>query len=475
MNLAAFSLRRFPPALAGGGRKGDLRRSLTLCAAEGFVAMPIVTMALPVNVFLTALVTQAFPLTNAAIGVFSAAPFLANFLAIFALPALSRWRPAKTLTVATAVLHWASWLALAFYLPHLPHADPARAGRWLIAWFFVSSGFLAVASVTWNSWIQEWVPARLRGTYFGRRNRLTQFSTTAFLLAAGWAVGRWHYAIPAFQAIVCGAALLRVISLRWQWISPTHSVRAIAAETLPLAAQLDVLRRSPSLLAFIVFGSVWSFGTYCFGPFYQVFMFDQAHLTAFQVGLTATLSQLGGALSLPAWGALIDRFGNKPVMIVSLLLWQIPNFLWCVIVPDHPFALDALWLWAGATSAGFVLGQFTLLLRLIPLEAKNLAIGLNLGVTSLFAAAAPVLGGYFLQWALRRGADPLAVYHGCFAVQPILTLAGAWVLLRVREPAAQPLAVVVGAMRNVRTLSGVLGLSFLTNYLFFIRPKSKQS
>ena len=39
--------------------KADLLRSLRLCTAEGIVAMPIVTMSLPVNVFMTALVAKS--------------------------------------------------------------------------------------------------------------------------------------------------------------------------------------------------------------------------------------------------------------------------------------------------------------------------------------------------------------------------------------------------------------------------------
>ena len=59
----------------------------------------------------------------------------------------------------------------------------------------------------------------------------------------------------------------------------------------------------------IAFGAVWSFAANCFGPFYHVFMFEQLDLSAFDVGLLATLAQLSGALSLPAWGLLLDRFG----------------------------------------------------------------------------------------------------------------------------------------------------------------------
>ena len=67
-------------------RKSDLSRSFRLCTADGIVAMPIVTMSLPVNVFITALVTKAFILPKPAIGLLTAMPFIANFLQIFAAP-----------------------------------------------------------------------------------------------------------------------------------------------------------------------------------------------------------------------------------------------------------------------------------------------------------------------------------------------------------------------------------------------------
>jgi MFS family permease len=123
-------------------------------------------------------------------------------------------------------------------------------------------------------------------------------------------------------------------------------------------------------------------------------------------------------------------------------------------------------------SAGFVLGQFTILLRLIPAEAKGLAIGFNLAITSLAAAFAPVIGGAVLSWALARWPDALAVYHVCFVLQPALAIAGCVLLLKVREPQAAPLTEVFGAMRNIRTLSGVLGLDFLVNYVFY-RPTKR--
>ncbi len=452
--------------------KANLLRSLRLCTMEGIMAMPVVTMSLPVNVFMSALVVFAFPLPKTTIGLISALPFVGNFIQIFFASLLTRWKPAKFVCIGAAWLHLATWTALGIFLPFVPRDDPTTAGHWLIAWFLLSSCFAAVAGVSWNAWIQEWVPGRLRGKYFGRRNGILQLSTLTFLLIAGWSLSHWDYAIGTFQVIVAGAVVMRTFSLRWQWISPAQPRSAAMVPQLPLRQQFDVVLRSRSILMFIAFGAVWSFAANCFGPFYTVFMMEQLGFSAWNVSLVNAIALLGGALSLPAWGHLLDRFGNKSVMTFSLILWQVQNFAWCFLTPTNSGMLYAMWAWGGITGAGFVLGQFTLLLRLIPLEAKSLAIGANLAVTSLVAAIAPITGGAILSWALTRWSDPLAVYHGCFGLQPVLALAGSFLLLRVHEPHASSLTMVFGAMRSIRTLSGVLGLDFFVNYVFY-RPQKK--
>lgn len=459
-------------------RKADLRRSFTLSTSDGFVAMPIVTMSLPVNVFITALVTKAWVLPKPEIGLLSAMPFAANFVQVFAVPFLSRWRPPKTVSLLTATLNMLCWLGLAGLLQYIPRDRPDVAAAWFIGWFFVSSIFGALAGVTWNAWIQEWVPPRLRGKYFGFRNRLLQISLVIFLLTTGWVLARWDYAVPAFQAVILGSVVLRVFSIYFQWLSPTRPHRPLPADDLSLGKQITVLRQSHSLLWFIAFGAIWSFAANCFGPFYQVFMFEQMHLSAWDVGILSTVSALGGALALPAWGKLLDRYGNRPVMAVSLIVWQGVNLLWCFLTPSSHTIVYLIWALGGMTSmgaiasSGFVLGQFTILLRLIPLEAKSLAIGLNLAVTSLAAAIAPIIGGLVLAAALQRWPNATSVYHACFLVQPVMSLLGCALLLRVHEPQASSLTMVFGAMRNIRTLSGVLGLDFLVNYVFY-RPTKR--
>ena len=236
------------PAFAAQ-RKRDLLRSFFLSTVDGIFAVPIGTISLPANLLLIALVTQAYPLPNSTIGLFMALPFIANFLLIFPMPAaVQRWS-SKKLTAVSAGLHLLTWIALAIMLPWLPRDNPGSAGRWLIGWFFVSSTFAAVNGLAWNSWTQEWVPTRLRGKFFGRRNRFVQFSALAFLLVAGWVLTRGKNTLPAFQAIIAGVALMRLFSLRCMAINPTHARQLADDAKLPLLEKAGVLLSSRSFLS----------------------------------------------------------------------------------------------------------------------------------------------------------------------------------------------------------------------------------
>lgn len=464
-----------PAASSPYAHSALLRRGLRASTIEGVLATPVVTMSLPVNIFMTSLVAKGFPLSKPAIGNISSMPFACNFLQVFITPLVTRWLPVKQTAIVAAALHTLCWVWLGLKLPSLSPADPLATGKFLLLWVFVASLLNAVLSVVWNGWMHDLVPIRLRGRYFSQRNRVCQGSTLVFVLATGLALTWGDFSARTFQAIIATACLCRVASLYYFWQMPggRPTSRSPAVKT-PLSVQVRVLAGSRSLLLFIAFGAVWSFAANCFGPFYHVFLFEQLDFSGTQIGLLATLAAFGGMISLPVWGGLFDRYGNKACMAVALGLWQAQNYLWCIITPTNSAILYGMWFWGGALSAGFVLGQFTLLLKLIPPTARNLAIGLNLAVTSVVAAISPILGGRVLGWLLHQGHAPLDVYHAVFLVQPTVAVLGCILLLRIKEPAASRLATVVGAMRNIRTLSGVLGLSFFVNYLF-VKPPAGNS
>lgn len=452
-----------------------LHRNLRLCTYDGLTAVPICYLVLPSNFIVAALLTGRFRLQPEIYGLICSLPFWGNFVQAFLMPFINRALPPRSVSIVSALTQAAAWAALAVAIGLLPPDAPETTGRWFLLLLAVSAVATAMAGVSWMSWIQEWVPLRIRGKYFGLRNRLNQVAQFSFLLGTGWLLGRMGDAVTAFQMLIGVAVALRLASVFAQYRTRAGDTPATGGDRrLPWRAQLAELAGCAPFKWFVAFGAVWGFAANCIGPFYPVFMLNHLGLSVTGVSFLVVLSNIGGALSFPAWGALADRFGNRPVMIFSMLVWQAQNLLWCVLRPDNAWLLYGMWAAGGILGAGFTLGLFGIQLKIIPFAAKTLAISLNLAVTALVTAVAPMIGGALLQRLLTAGSDPLPVFHALFLIQPVLAALGCLLLTRVQEVHSRPLLNVIGAMRNVRTLGALIGLGFLANH-FFMRRRKKEA
>ncbi len=452
----------------------SLRRNLSLSTYDGLAATPIVYLLQPGNFIIAALLVERFHLPPDLYGLIVSLPFWGNFAQAFLMPVVNTWLSPKGVSVAFSALQALCWMALAVMLPFLPTNDPETSGRWFIVLFAVSAAITSMNGVSWMSWVQEWIPMRLRGKYFGRRNRVLQSAQILFLLATGLLISRLAGSVIAFQCLILGSVLLRLVSAFYQHaIKTDHSELTRMEAKVPWGEQMRLLMATPAFLWLVVYGAGWGFAACCFGPFVTVFMYKHLDFSVQQVGFLVILASAGGALSSPAWGALSDRFGNKPVILFCMIALQLQNYLWCFLTPANSWMLYGMWVFGGTMGAGFALSLFNLQLKVIPQKAKTLAISVNLAVTSLVTAVAPIVGGVVLRHLLAQNYNPLDVYHHIFLVTPTLALLACLMLMKVHEPTASPLSSVVGAMRNVRTLSGLFGVSFLVDYIF-VKPPEKR-
>jgi len=454
----------------------QLGKNLRLCTYDGLAATPIVYLVQPGNFIIAALLVELFRLPPATYGLIFSLPFWGNFAQVFLMPVVNRSYSPKAVSIASSSLQLLCWVAMATMLSFLPIDKPEISGHWFISLFAVSAAITALTGVSWMSWVQEWVPLRLRGKYFGVRNSLLLVSQIVFVLFSGWLIARLGDTVAAFQAVIGCAVVLRIFSILFQHRIQAEIPITDRAETkLSWREQLSIVRESKPFLWLTAYGCIWGLAASTFGPFYAVFIYKVLGLSVQSVGILVILTSVGGALSAPAWGALADRFGNKPVMLFCMISWQLQNFLWCILTPENQWLLYGMWSFGGVVSTGFILSLFNLQLKIIPVHAKTLAISLNLAITSLVTAMGPIIGGAILGHLLQDGRAPIDVYHRVFLVTPIAALLACFFLTRVQESAASPLASVVGAMRNIRTLGSVFGMSILMDYVFIKNPRTPKS
>jgi len=451
-----------------------LRHNLRYCLLDGVAAMPISILGQPGNVVLASLLSGMFGLSPAHYGLIISLPFWFNFLQVLVTPRLSQQMDARWLCLITAWLQFAGWVLLTAALPFIPRADtPLTLGIFFVGFSIISCAG-AVNGVTWNAWMQEVVPQRLRGKYFGMRNQVLQVSMLAFLLSVSGLTALLQGSLLAYVLLFGGALGVRILSIlaMQRMVTPGPADAKATQESAPLRRlawreQLRVLMADHGFIRFVGFGALMAFFVSLFGPFLPVFMYEELDLDVARANWILLFGPVGAAVSFPAWGRLLDRYGNIPVMIVSLGLWQLFALIWCVVDQANLWLLYVAVPAGGMFSAGYGIGLFALMLKLMPPSARTLGVALFISLSSLAAALAPPLGGYLITWAKEFGLAPFSIYRTAFVVTPIASIFGALILRRVREENAARVGEVVGAMRNVRTVTALFGLSFLVNQVFY--------
>lgn len=451
-----------------------LRVNMRLSVIEGLFAMPICFFALPGNFLTASLATEALGLKESVYGVIASLPAWANVAQLFALPWLTRHFSQKAVCLTFSWVHLACWMLIGWALPHL-----ARSGGWhsptlIVGVFAVGAVAFSMVNVSWTSWVQEWLPNRSRGKYLGRRNRLLQISTVGFLVVASWFLGYWkENAVFGFQVVIFGSVGMRAISIVLQLrILPTQPI--VGEGGVNLTTQLKSIVKNRPLMRFVAFGAAFGFSANVVGPFFPVFFYRALGMSVDEVARLAMLATTTGAVSMPFWGRICDRYGCRLSLLVALGVWMGIGYGYFFVIPERLWVLYVIWGIGGIAGAGFLFGTFNMILKLIPPEAKTAAISFNLAASSLCAAVAPILGGFLFTWVESTFSDLVAVFHAMSGIHHTVTLMTGVILLGVVEPKSVSLTQAIGAMRSMRQVGALLGVSFLANYSFIRRSKSEE-
>ena len=434
--------------------------------------MPLVFLTMPGNFLVASLATDLLQLSESSYGIIASLPAWCNIIQLFAMPAMTRRVSQKSICLAFSWVHLLCWALLAATLPYIPHDGTWPAVVFMISLFGASSFAFAIINISWTSWIQEWLPKRSRGKYLGRRNRILQCGMVLFLIVASQTIKAFanEDLTRGFQWIIATGILLRAISIVLQ--QRIYSREDASLDRVgSLTSKFKIILRHKSLFRFILFGAAFGLTANFMGPFFPVFMLKALDMAANEVGYAVVIATTTGALSMPVWGKLVDRHGCRPTLIITLSSWMINGYLFFWTSPESHWLVYSIFAIGGVFGAGFLFGSFSMLLKLVPQEAKTASISLNLAATSLAGALSPIAGGFVIEWAQARTDDFLSVFHTLAAIHHTLVLLTVLILFTIDEPKSSSIRQAVGSMRALRQAATLLGLSYFMNYSFFKKRK----
>lgn len=334
------------------------------------------------------------------LGLFSSLPLLGGSLAqVASVGFLNRARRRKPLVVVPAVVQalcWAPILALAL-------AGPGGLGAsgplLLMAVALLYHGLGHFSYPVWNSWMGDLLDPATRGDFFGRRDRLRAVLQMGAMIAAGLLLREAKDGGLAYR----GFALVFLVALLARFLS----ARAIAATGEPSYVPpteeerfsfLEFLRRMPhgNFGRFAFFMALFLGTTQVAGPFFTPFMLEDLKFDYLQYAAVSAAFAIAQTLTLRAWGRIGDRFGNRRVLSLAVLILPFLPMQWLVST-SFP-AILAFQIGGGIAWAGFSLGAVNFLFDSVAPAKRARCVAYY----SVVVNAGILLGAIFAGWLSKQ-------------------------------------------------------------------------
>jgi MFS family permease len=447
----------------------ELLLSLKASTIEASFSVPMLNLTMPSFPFIIAFAAVTLGWGPGGIGFMAALPHLCNMVQPLVSTPLRRWMSLYHITIAAFVFSALPWGFISLF----PFLSERARHPLFFAILCVATMANSVASVSWSTAISDLVPARLAGRYFGRRNLVFGFWTLVTVLVVGIIADRGHNSLTTFGWIFSGAGLARLIGLFFLTRMRFPASVTERAPTPPDFGEIRAPLRDYNYLKLVAFIGIWGLILNLAQPFYTVFVVHGLHQSLGNMSILTALSGVGGVASLKMWGWLCDRFGSKPVLYVCSMIWALTGLAsWTFAGERFFWHLAPAYFVVGATTAGFQLCQFQLMIKLSP-PAKAPHVAVFLALSSALTALGPLLGGAIL------GAIPdelgtflgqtIRNYHVLILGSMVGCLISVRVLDLVREEESHPPEAVWGAMRKLQSISPMLALSSAAE--MFLTPR----
>ncbi len=302
-----------------------------------------------------------------------------------------------------------------------------------------ASNFLV--ATTYSEWLAELVPPSSRGWFYSRRNAISTMTSALGGVLAGGLVGLFEHLgreALGYSVVFALASVFSAISLHYYLkMSDTpreHVVHSDIKETFRDLAKPFVNRNFRRVLTYL-FVAVFAQGFT--GNFIAAFTIESLHMPLWVFMVSSFTQAIGTTFSLPFMGALTDKYGNKPVLILAGFGTTFTPLMYLFCQPDQTFH-NALLLWTitipnGVIWAAIVLTQFNILLSTSPPEERASYLGTALTVQAAAGFVGPLLGALVLNYF--RGVMPTAevAYKSLFVVMMSLRFLSVFFLFPVME------------------------------------------
>jgi len=327
----------------------------------------------------------------------------------------------------------------------------------LLALIAASNLFGSITRLSWLSWMSALVPTGRMGKFFARRNLINNGIAMLAGMGAGQFLDLFRKEIPrasifGFSVLFAVAAAVGMVSVRYLAKMAEPPIFSAPAKE----SYLKILRlplREKNFRRLIAFSVTWNFSTNFAAPFFAVYMIQEAGLSYFFIGSLATIGGVISMFSMKYWGELSDRYGNEPILRISLMGKCIYPFLWVLTTPNS-YLLYIIINMTSIFDAGLGLSTSNMLLKLAPKERNSVYLAVHGTLVGLSSTIGPIFGGMLASvlkgTRISMGFITLEHFKFMFLISGIFRIFVLSIARRLNEPQASSVSDIFDAIRERR-------------------------
>jgi MFS family permease len=269
----------------------------------------------------------------------------------------------------------------------------------LIILLAVSNTGAAFTNIIFGSWVGALVPMEIRGRYFSKRSMISTITVAITAPLSGLFLdlvkGSVGYAILFLVVSILGA----IDILCFFWVKDPPMI--VSESSKNLLAHFTQPLRDPTYRRLIVFVAAWGFAVNLSGPFFTPYMIEVLGMNMLSITLaTQTTMSIVTVLFIRRIGRLIDRFGVKPVLLLSTIVIVTLPFMWLFSYPGGLWLVVLIHIISGIVWPTYEMCAMNLSIWLAPEEERPSYLAAYALVTALFGMLLGQLSGGAIMQAI---------------------------------------------------------------------------
>jgi MFS family permease len=370
------------------------------------------------------------------IGLLGAIPAISNVPAIFSAYWAERIGSRKRIIIPAITFSRFLWLPL-LLLPFISE------NKTVVVWSFLGIYLISALSGgicinTWQSWISDIVPEKIRGRFWGRRSRILSVASIVTLLLGGIILD----AYKAADLELYGYVSLFVIALIFAGLSSFM----LKKQSEPIMEPLESVSLLENILKpyrdreyrkIIISFALFNGALGLSAAFFSAYMLEYLKMSYSQISMFSIFSLIVGIFFNLYWGHIMDSVGLKPVLLINLVIISVIPLLWTLALTTGLWLLVILWALVGIGWSGFNLAALNLPFSFSPKQGRSYYLGvlhITSGITFFISSVlAGVLAEHLFGLDTYIGGLHIIHYHVLFIASSIFRLASGLMLIRVKE------------------------------------------